>query len=109
MNVWKSTRWAALAPAMLLALAFAAGPLAAHAQGTSTPAAPAPDAATAPTATPSGTPATTATPTPAGKQVEVVDNPYGLEAMWKGGDIVLKITLGILVFMSVGSWYVIIT
>jgi biopolymer transport protein ExbB len=39
----------------------------------------------------------------------VVDNPYGLEAMWRGGDIVLKITLGILVFMSVGSWYVIIT
>jgi biopolymer transport protein ExbB len=97
---------------MLLALAFAAGPLAAHAQGTSTPAAPAPGAATAPAATPSGAPATTAptvTATPAGKQVELVDNPYGLEAMWKGGDIVLKITLGILVFMSVGSWYVIIT
>jgi biopolymer transport protein ExbB len=110
MNVWKSTRWAALAPAMLLALAVAAGPLAAQAQGPATPAAPAPDAqpATAPAATSSAPAATTA---PAGKQVatEIVDNPYGLEAMWKGGDIVLKITLGILVFMSVGSWYVIIT
>jgi biopolymer transport protein ExbB len=39
----------------------------------------------------------------------VVDNPYGLEAMWRGGDLVLKVTLGILVFMSIGSWYVIFT
>ena len=112
MNVWKSTRWAAAAPAMLLALALAAGPQTALAQGSSTPAAPTTGAqpAPAPDATPAApatAPATTAAP--AGKQVEVVDNPYGLEAMWKGGDIVLKITLGILVFMSVGSWYVIIT
>ena len=112
MNVWKSTRWAAAAPAMLLALALAAGPQTALAQGSSTPAAPTTGAqpAPAPDATPAApatAPATTAAP--AGKQVEVVDNPYGLEAMWKGGDIVLKITLGILVFMSIGSWYVIIT
>jgi biopolymer transport protein ExbB len=110
MNVWKSTRWAVLAPAMLLALAVAAGPLAAQAQGPSTPAAPAPGAQTAPApAATTATPAPAVTAAPAGKQVDIVDNPYGLEAMWKGGDIVLKITLGILVFMSVGSWYVIIT
>jgi len=29
--------------------------------------------------------------------------------LWKGGDIVARITLGILVIMSMGSWYVIIT
>ena len=39
----------------------------------------------------------------------MVDNPYGLEALWKGGDMVAKVTLAILVIMSVGSWYIIIT
>jgi biopolymer transport protein ExbB len=39
----------------------------------------------------------------------MVDNPYGLEALWKGGDVVAKVTLMILVIMSVGSWYIIIT
>jgi biopolymer transport protein ExbB len=36
-----------------------------------------------------------------------VDNPYGLGALWAQGDAVAKITLLILVLMSVGSWYVI--
>src|SRR4051812_42167774 len=40
---------------------------------------------------------------------ETVDNPYGLDALWKGGDIVAKGTLTILVLMSAGSWYVIFT
>jgi biopolymer transport protein ExbB len=39
----------------------------------------------------------------------MVENPYGLEALWKGGDIVAKITLAILAIMSMGSWYIIIT
>ena len=43
------------------------------------------------------------------KAPEVIDNPYGLEAVWKGGDLVAKTTLVILVLMSVGSWYIIIT
>ncbi len=38
---------------------------------------------------------------------QVVDNPYGLEAMWKQGDFVSKGTLIILIIMSVGSWYII--
>jgi biopolymer transport protein ExbB len=37
------------------------------------------------------------------------DNPYGLGALWAQGDAVAKITLLILVLMSVGSWYVIFT
>ena len=40
---------------------------------------------------------------------ELVDNPYGLEALWKGGDYVSKTTIAILVIMSMGSWYIIIT
>jgi biopolymer transport protein ExbB len=103
MNVWISTRRVAVA-AMLAAVAIAVVP-SALAQGTQ-PAAPA--AQPAPAATPAPAPAPNIATAPQ-KQVEVVDNPYGLEAMWRGGDIVLKITLGILVFMSIGSWYVIIT
>ena len=37
------------------------------------------------------------------------DNPYGLGALWAQGDIVAKGTLLILVLMSMGSWFVIIT
>lgn len=37
------------------------------------------------------------------------DNPYGLSALWAQGDIVAKGTLLMLVLMSMGSWYVIIT
>ena len=37
------------------------------------------------------------------------DNPYGLGALWAQGDIVAKGTLLILVIMSMGSWYVIVT
>jgi biopolymer transport protein ExbB len=40
---------------------------------------------------------------------ETVDNPYGLDALWKGGDFVARGTLIILIIMSMGSWYVIIT
>lgn len=40
---------------------------------------------------------------------EKVTNPYGLDALWKTGDFVAKGTLMILVIMSMGSWYVIVT
>jgi len=40
---------------------------------------------------------------------EIVENPYGLDALWKGGDFVARGTLLILVIMSIGSWYVIVT
>jgi biopolymer transport protein ExbB len=38
---------------------------------------------------------------------ETVENPYGLEALWRQGDWVSKGTLIILVIMSMGSWYII--
>jgi biopolymer transport protein ExbB len=39
----------------------------------------------------------------------VVENPYGLTAMWMQGDIVARATLIILVLMSFFSWYIILT
>ena len=58
-----------------------------------------------------GTPASTGTPSAAvpSAGTTAVDNPYGLGALWAQGDAVAKITLLILVIMSVGSWYVIFT
>jgi biopolymer transport protein ExbB len=40
---------------------------------------------------------------------ETVDNPYGLNALWAQGDFVARGTLIILVIMSMGSWYILIT
>jgi biopolymer transport protein ExbB len=40
---------------------------------------------------------------------DTVDNPYGFEALWKGGDFVSKGTLTILFIMSMASWYVMVT
>ncbi len=72
----------------------------------------APDASmsTAPAATPGAATATTApAPMTASTTKETVDNPYGLSALWEQGDFVSKGTLIILVLMSMGSWYILIT
>jgi len=99
------TRLATLAAVLLLAAPAAVVAPAALAQ-TPTPTAP----AAAPPAAPEASPATPAAPAPkAAATAEIVDNPYGLEALWKGGDWVAKTTLMILVIMSMGSWYIIIT
>jgi biopolymer transport protein ExbB len=37
------------------------------------------------------------------------DNPYGLAAMWHGGDIVSRGVLVVLVVMSLASWFVLLT
>ena len=53
-----------------------------------------------------------AAPAGAGEPVstkEVVENPYGPEAMWKSGDFVTRGVLIILLIMSFGSWYIMIT
>jgi biopolymer transport protein ExbB len=98
----KIIRLAGLAAALLMAAGPLGVPQAALAQQAQ-PSAPAASPAPAPA------PAAPATPVAPVKATEVVENPYGLEALWKGGDIVARITLGILVIMSMGSWYVIIT
>jgi len=92
------TRLAGLAAVLFIAMASAAFPQATRAQGQPPAPAAAPAAPAAPTAN-----------ITSAKATEVVDNPYGLEALWKGGDAVARITLGILVIMSMGSWYIIIT
>jgi biopolymer transport protein ExbB len=100
--------------AAVLLIAAASAVLPQMAQAQAQPAAP----AAAPAATPPQPASTAPAPTPAAapaqaaggtRTTEIVDNPYGLEALWKGGDIVAKVTLAILAIMSMGSWYIIIT
>ena len=69
--------------------------------------APMPAAAQQPEAPPAA--AAAPAPAPAAPSVtkEVIENPYGLEALWRQGDWVSKGTLIILVIMSMGSWYII--
>jgi biopolymer transport protein ExbB len=100
----KMTRLAGAAAVLLMAAALALVPPLANAQAQ--PAAPAAPAATAPAPAPAPVAAPAAGAT---KAMEIVDNPYGLEALWKGGDIVAKVTLAILALMSMGTWYIIIT
>jgi len=70
-------------------------------------AAPAPAAAPAAEAAPAAPAVAAAAPAAAAGEHD--DNPYGLSALWNQGDIVAKGTLLILVLMSMGSWYVIVT
>src|SRR5262245_2200513 len=108
----KTTRLAILATVLIVTMAAAVGTPIRNAQAQQ----PAPATQATP-ATPAATPAPdAAAPAPAApkvstsaKSAELVENPYGLEALWKGGDIVAKVTLAILALMSMGSWYIIIT
>jgi biopolymer transport protein ExbB len=86
-------------PQLFLAVVLGCLTPAAFAQATAPATPPAADAPAPKAATP--------TPPPAAEtQKEVVDNPYGIEAMWKQGDFVTKGTLVILIIMSMGSWYI---
>jgi biopolymer transport protein ExbB len=89
-------------------------PRLAHAQAsaatTEAPAAAAPQtAAPSPTGTSSGASADQPAPPPAPAATETVNNPYGLGALWKNGDFVARFVLILLVIMSMGSWYIMIT
>ncbi len=105
----KQLKTLVLAVGLLAGIAMASSSFAAKPKEAA-PAAP-PAAATAP-APEAGAPAAAPAPaaaesaSPAGAHD---DNPYGLGALWAQGDIVAKGTLLILVIMSMGSWYVIIT
>jgi len=101
----KMTRLAALAAVLIVAASAAVAPQAVQAQAQPAAPAAAPAQPAPPAAAPAPAPAATAAP----KSLEVVDNPYGLEALLKGGDLVARCTLGILVLMSLGSWYIIVT
>ncbi|MCF9047248.1 MotA/TolQ/ExbB proton channel family protein [Acinetobacter nectaris] len=49
------------------------------------------------------------TPPPAPPTTEKVSNPYGLDAVWREGDFVARGTLIIMLLMSAGTWYLIVT
>jgi biopolymer transport protein ExbB len=105
----------ATAPSSAAPGAAPAAPGAAPAAPGASPAAPGtPDTtAAAPGAAPA-TPPADASATPAGATdlgngTEVVDNPYGLAALWKTGDAVSHTVLVILAIMSLGTWYIMIT
>ena len=46
--------------------------------------------------------------TAAPKAHEAASNPYGLEALWGGSDLVAKTVLILLLIMSAGSWYILV-
>jgi biopolymer transport protein ExbB len=95
-------------PALLAALFLAATTAMAQPATQAAPA-PAAAAAAAPDATaPAASAPAAPAPAAAKKATEVVDNPYGLEALWRAGDFISKGTLIILVIMSMGSWYIIV-
>jgi biopolymer transport protein ExbB len=100
-----------LAAAALLALMLAAPAIA----QTATPGPAAEQTGTPPAASETALPAAPAGPAsgsaPPAPHVtqEVVDNPYGLSALWHGGDFVARGTLIALALMSLGTWYIMIT
>jgi biopolymer transport protein ExbB len=87
--------------AVLAAFAFLGS--AAQAQ---TPAAPAATEAASATVAPAAAAAPAGEPAAAKK--EGIENPYGMEALWKGSDYITKTVLVLLLIMSVGSWYILI-
>lgn len=100
-------RVSAFVAALLISTATIVSPFAAA----QTPAAADASAVEAPKADSNVAPAADAVPVPPAMPAakETVDNPYGLDALWKGGDFVARFTLVMLVLMSMGSWYIIIT
>jgi len=96
--------------AALMFCAFTLTPWTAHAQPASAPAAAAPATASAAAADATASAAAPAAPMAAAPvSKETVDNPYGLGALWDQGDWVARGTLIVLIVMSMGSWYILIT
>ena len=94
----------AILGAITLTIGLLAAPQFASAQASAPAAAVA--AAPAPAAEPATAPAPLASAT---TTKETVDNPYGLAALWGQGDFVARFVLILLVIMSMGSWYILIT
>ncbi|MCU6435864.1 MotA/TolQ/ExbB proton channel family protein [Undibacterium sp. Jales W-56] len=92
--------------ALLAAAVIALTAHAAIAQESASAAATAAPAAAAPADAPAAPAAEGAAPA---EVKDKVDNPYGLDALWKTGDFVAKGTLIIMFIMSMGSWYILIT
>jgi biopolymer transport protein ExbB len=105
----KRTASAALA-AIVMTISLVSAPLSvSFAQTPAAPASPSTPATTA-ASTPAPAPAAAPAPISASKPAtEKVENPYGLKALWAEGDVVAKTTLVIMVIMSIGTWYIMIS
>jgi biopolymer transport protein ExbB len=106
----KKRSLAALATSTLIAVATVntlVAPQLAHAQASDAAAASAAPAAAAPQMAASSADQSAPPPAPAAAEGET--NPYGLGALWKNGDFVARFVLILLVIMSMGSWYIMIT
>ena len=114
--MFKNTRLSAFFAAVLLSVtattALVAAPAFADAPASAAASAPAADAAAAPVAADAAAPAADAAAPAADAaapaKTEEVHNPFGLQAVWDGG-FVPRATLIIMVIMSIGTWYIIIT
>ena len=105
----KKPSFAAVAASLLISastVSFVVAPQAAWAQA-STPAVNA-QAQSAATSQPTAAADQPAPPPVAATSTEVT-NPYGLGALWANGDLVARFVLILLVLMSMGSWYIMIT
>jgi biopolymer transport protein ExbB len=102
--MFKQLKNLVLAIGLIAGLSLASASFAAKPKEVASAAAPA-----AAPATEAAAPVAAASPAATAPASEHEDNPYGLGALWAQGDIVAKGTLLILVLMSMGSWYVIIT
>lgn len=94
---------------VLAASAFWAMPALAQAPAASEAAStvPEPPPAPVPSAAPMAPPVPAST-VPGAPETRVVENPYGLEALWMQSDLVAKAVLIILLIMSLGTWYILI-
>ncbi len=114
--MFKNTRLSAVLAAVLFSVTAASALVSApaFADAPASAAAAAPAAAPADTAAAPAADAAAAAPAAsapaAGKHgnMEEVENPFGFQAVWNGG-FVPRATLIIMIIMSMGSWYIIIT
>jgi biopolymer transport protein ExbB len=93
----------------MLAVALVAGAgalMPAHAQPAAGPAVVASDSATPPAAAAAQAASQKNTAKP---DTGTAENPYGIEALWKGSDNIARSVLVLLAIMSAGSWYILIT
>ena len=99
-----------LASAVLMVTLISAPLSVGFAQTPATPGAPAASSVTTPTPAPAPAAAPAPAPFQSGKPAtEKIENPYGLKALWAEGDVVAKTTLIIMVIMSIGTWYIMVS
>ncbi len=91
----------------MLPIIFSFGAITANAQAPAAPGASA--AVTAPAAAPGAAAPEASVVASAPKAAAAsAENPYGIEALWKGSDNIARAVLLILAIMSIGSWYIMV-